>query len=131
MLTAERKAAAKRAVAIITKLAAQGHVPASFRSDTPVVVALENEQFSDVLDRIISYRPPVVLAVYYPATDRIELLTIEPDRKPEGPDRERVARVHRNCTVGMVVDTGGYIATPGQWEEVLATHRLTLDGASA
>jgi hypothetical protein len=127
MLTVERVAATKKAMAEIVKLAARKQLPPEFKLGTPVVVALEDELVSDVMERITTYAPPVTLAVYYPDKERLELITLEPGPRPS--DREEVVRAHRASTVGMLVDTGGYISTPGQWDQVLKTHRLTASPA--
>ncbi|WP_337823403.1 hypothetical protein [Amycolatopsis sp. A1MSW2902] len=125
MLTEERKDATRAVVRELAKLKASKLCPPEFKAGTPVVVALDGELATDVLARVTSYAPPVVLAVYYPSSGRLEILTVEPrqGQSTRGTSEDRI-RTHRNSTIGMVVDAGGDITVPQQWQESYQTHKL-------
>jgi hypothetical protein len=121
MLSEERKAATKAALREIAKYQASKNAPPMFTQGVTTVVAIDDELASDVFARITAHDPPVILAVYFPKSERIELITLEPEASP-GPDD--VVRTHRKSTIGMVIDAGSHIAAPQQWHEVFEARKV-------
>ena len=128
MLTAERRDAARYAMAEIRSYAAARNTPRQFEPGTPVVVALAHDPADEVMDRVTKYPPKaVVLAVYFPETERIELITLEPGRRSD--DDGDSIRVDGLTEIGMVIDSHRRISMPGQWDEVFVPQRFQ-DAAS-
>lgn len=78
MLTQERKVAARLAMAAINAHVCQEAAPGWFGEGLPVVVALDTDTLNDVMQRVVKYPPPIVLAVHFASTDRLELLALAP-----------------------------------------------------
>jgi hypothetical protein len=117
MLTDEHKLATKKALRMLGRLRAMNKLPSEFKPGVPVVVALEHEAVSDVMARVTTYGPPVVLVVYYPVRDRIEIVTLEPGEHSSKHNEESV-QVNARTSIGMIVDAGGSpLAVQGQWSE--------------
>lgn len=81
-------------------------------SNRPVVLAIADELFVDVVQRMHAYSSPVLLAVYYPAGDRLELAEAGA-AEPHG-----AIPVGAGTTIGMVLDAGDALALPGTWETI-------------
>ena len=79
----------------------------------PVVLALEHERFVDVAQRMHTYEPPVILAVYYPASKKLILADVAVATR----DADTIA-VGKDATVGMVLDTQESLQVPETWETI-------------
>lgn len=129
MLTDERKAAVRTALRKIAKLQAARKCPPEFKPGATVVIALDDELTADVLARVTSYSPPVMLAVYFPESERLELVTLNPSQRSEQAPEEDLVKAKRNSTIGMVVDAGTRIRVPQQWDEVYEAHKVDMVSA--
>lgn len=124
MLTEERKSATRAVVHTLARLRGGRKCPPAFRPGTPVVVALDGDLMSIVSGRIAHYATPVVLAVYFPRSSRLELLTIEVGRTSAA-DLDQPIRTGVDTTVGMMLDASTRISLPQQWDAFNVTGRFT------
>jgi len=109
-------AAATRALmAQLRAIKAKGlskNVAPVIRDNRPVVVALADDLFIDVVKRLHAHPSPVLLAVYYPASKRLELAeagaALSDDAVPVG----------HGATIGTVLAADEALSLPGTWETI-------------
>lgn len=71
--------------------------------DAQVVLTIESEPLRDVMARTRRHEPPVVLAVYYPDSGRLDFLTVEPGREPDVEPGDS-GQVGDGATIGMLAE---------------------------
>lgn len=76
------------------------------QSGQQVVVALESDRITEVLDRLRPYDPPVMIAVYHPVKKAFAFLVVRP-RHVHGKDAESHLDVDPNSSIGMLVECLG------------------------
>jgi hypothetical protein len=72
-----------------------------YQDEQQIVIALDGDTLQDVFNRIQKYTPPVVVAIFWPDTERIEFTQLEPAGQPadDGPNRDDVGGT---STIGML-----------------------------
>ncbi|MGW4042936.1 hypothetical protein [Streptomyces sp. NPDC004721] len=72
------------------------------RPGDQVLVALDSDTIDDVYSRMSRQTPPVTVAIFWPATNRLEFTTFHPDTSPaETEQREGIGGA---ATIGMLFD---------------------------
>jgi hypothetical protein len=112
----ERIAATRALMAQLREIKSRGSrakEPATLAAGRPVVLALEHELFVEVAQRMHAYDPPVILAVYYPASQKLVLADVAPAAR----DADTIT-VGKDATVGMVLDAQQSLQVPETWETI-------------
>ncbi|MFC1418563.1 hypothetical protein [Streptacidiphilus cavernicola] len=72
-----------------------------YQDEQPIVMALESDTIQDVFARLQRYAPPVLVAIYWPETERLAYTQMEPSAEPQDYSPER-HDVGGGSTIGML-----------------------------
>lgn len=114
-MSAERAAATRalmRSMREMKSRGRRGNLAPVVEQNRPVILVLQDEAFVDVVKRMHAYPSPVLLAVYYPAEDRLELA------EAASAESAGAMPVGRGTTIGMVLDAEDQLAVPDSWEAI-------------
>lgn len=119
VMTEERLVASRALMARLREIKSRGLKAGQSQvltANRPVVLALEDEPLSEFVRRMHAYEPPVLLAVYYPTSQRLQLAEL--DLAPRVPDTTLVSP---ETTVGMLLDAEESMSVPDSWETIKVT----------